>query len=191
MSSPSKRVSPAALQPLMVALTRANQQHKYFNDLLNSLLAMTDTTDPTRLHRADDGTDKEVDVMFKFHRALDSSLSLRNTLDLVIDFVDSVSANRDLSDEWRGFVETRRTAELNGITLEEGLNPGTTRQFTEHSFRDGSIPATGTATTRIFPPVSRFALERGHGETKRRVLDRLDEHFEHFLKPNCNGGDQR
>ena len=55
----------------------------------------------------------------------------------------------------------------------KSLKPEETKAFIDHAFRDGSIPITGTAITRILPPVSRFSADGGHGEKKQRVLARL------------------
>jgi type I restriction enzyme R subunit len=127
-----------------------------------------------------DGDDKEVAVE-KIHRAVDSSLSLRNKKDLIVDFVDRVSASGEIDEEWRAFVEARRVAELDKIIAEEGLKPQETKAFIDYAFRDGRIPTTGTAITRIMPPVSRFSVDGGHGEKKQHVLARLGAFFERFF----------
>lgn len=127
-----------------------------------------------------DGVDKEV-AADKIERAIDSSLTLRNKKDLIMDFVDRVSARGEIDDEWRVYVETRRNDELDGIIAEEGLRPVETRAFVEQAFRDGHLSAAGTAVTRILPPVSRFSAAGGHGEKKERVLARLQEFFGRFL----------
>lgn len=127
-----------------------------------------------------DGDDKEI-AAEKLQRAIDSSLTLRNKKDLIMDFVDRVSARGDIDDEWRVYVETRKTAELDQIIAEEGLTPDETKAFVEHAFRDGRISAAGTAVTRIMPPSSRFSAGGGHGEKKQRVLARLQEFVGRFL----------
>ncbi|MDR2260530.1 MAG: hypothetical protein LBE06_06260 [Azoarcus sp.] len=43
------------------------------------------------------------------------------------------------------------------MIADENLNPGETRTFVENAFRDGAIPTTDAAITKILPPVSRFA----------------------------------
>jgi type I restriction enzyme R subunit len=128
-----------------------------------------------------DGSDKEVEAVRKIERAVDSSLTLRNKKDLIMDFVDRVSASGELDEEWRAFVAARRTIELDLIIREEGLKPEETKAFVEHAFRDGAIPVTGTAVTRILAPLSRFSADGGHGEKKQRVLGRLGEFFERFF----------
>ena len=127
-----------------------------------------------------DGRDKEI-AAEKIQRAVDSSLTLRNKKDLIMDFVDRVSANGQIDEEWRAYVEDRKGAELGAIIAEEGLRPDETRTFMDTAFRDGRFSVAGTAVTRLMPAASRFSAEGGHGEKKQRVLARLQEFFARFL----------
>ena len=127
------------------------------------------------------GTDKELDAVTDIHRAVDSSPTLRNKHDLVVNFVDSVSASGDIDEEWRAYVDAKRTSELDGIISDEHLRPEETKQFIRRAFRDGAIPVSGTAITTILPPTSRFSATGGHGDKKRRVLARLGEFFDRFF----------
>ena len=139
------------------------------------------------------GSDKELEAVSTIERAVDSSLTLRNKKDLVMAFVDGVSASGDIDEEWQAFVNAQRTAELDELIAEEGLKPTETKTFVEQAFRDGAIPATGTAITRILPPASRFSPDGSHGEKKQRVLTRLGEFFERFfgLSRAGEGGSDR
>ena len=79
------------------------------------------------------------------------------------------------------FIDVRRAEELERIIVEEGLKPDETRAFVDTAFRDGAIRSTGTAITRVLPPVSRFSSDGEHGERKQRVLARLGAYFERFF----------
>jgi len=60
-------------------------------------------------------------------------------------------------------------------------------QFIQNAFRDGAIPTTGSAITRIMPPVSRFSAAGEHAAKKQAVLDKLSVFFDRFyelLPPN-------
>jgi type I restriction enzyme R subunit len=48
-------------------------------------------------------------------------------------------------------------------------------------FRDGAIPTTGTAITKILPAVSRFSKNNDHSIKKQTVLDKLSAFLERFL----------
>jgi type I restriction enzyme R subunit len=133
------------------------------------------------------GVDKEVEAVSNIQRAVDSSLTLRNKKDLIMDFVDRVSATGEIDEEWQAFVDAKRSAELDAIINDEGLKPEATKAFIEHAFRDGAIPVTGTAVTKILPPVSRFSRDGSHGEKKQQVLNRLKAFFERFFGISAGG----
>ena len=65
--------------------------------------------------------------------------------------------------------------------------PTETRAFVETAFRDGAIQTTGTAITKVLPPVSRFVADGGHGQMKQRVLAKLGEFFERFFGLSSGG----
>ena len=126
-----------------------------------------------------DGEDKELRA--EITRAIDSSPSLRNKRDLIEDFVDRVSAKGNVEDEWQRYIAERREAELVQIIEDESLRSEETRKFVDASFREGALRTTGTAITKVLPPVSRFSAQGGHGEKKQRVLAKLGMFFERFF----------
>ena len=126
-----------------------------------------------------DGDDKEIRAQIS--RAVDSSPSLRSKRDLVESFVDSVSVEGTVDEQWQAFVAAKREAELEAIIVGQKLKPEQTRAYVEAAFRDGQLRTTGTEITRILPPVSRFNREAGHGDLKRRVVEALSAFFERFF----------
>jgi type I restriction enzyme R subunit len=125
-----------------------------------------------------DGDNKE--VLVEIRRAIDSSPGLRNKKDLIEAFVQRLSANAAVDEQWRAFIDARRAAELDALIVEEGLRADETRAFVDRAFRDGAVQQSGTAITTILPPVSRFGSDGSHGEKKRRVLSKLVAYFERF-----------
>jgi type I restriction enzyme R subunit len=134
------------------------------------------------------GDGEDVEIRANISRAIDSSPSLRNKKDLIEDFVESVSATGEIDDEWQAYVAARREAELNEIIEAENLRPKETRAFIDTAFRDGAIQTTGTAITKVLPPVSRFSASGGHGEMKQRVLTKLSAFFGRFFGLGATGG---
>ncbi len=126
------------------------------------------------------GTDVETALM-NIQRAIDSSITLRNKRDLILAFVDSVNVSADTGEDWQRFVEKRKAEELDELIASEGLKPDEARAFVANAFRDGAIPTTGTAVTRILPPVSRFAAGNSHALRKQTVLDKLAAYFDRFF----------
>ena len=96
-------------------------------------------------------------------------------------FVDSLFAKADVNSAWAEFIAGKRAEELDRIITEEGLEPAATRTFIEAAFRDGSVQQTGTAVTKILPPVSRFGQDGGHAAKKGTVLAKLTDFFDRFF----------
>ncbi|MCB1274319.1 MAG: type I restriction endonuclease subunit R, partial [Leucobacter sp.] len=126
-----------------------------------------------------DGQDKELRAGIT--RAIDSSPSLRNKKDLIESFVDSVSVTGEIEAEWRAYVAARREKELTEIISTENLRPEETERFMDAAFRDGQLRTTGTAITKVLPPLSRFAKDVNHAEKKQRVIRLLGDFFERFF----------
>jgi type I restriction enzyme R subunit len=126
-----------------------------------------------------DGDDREIRAQIT--RAVDASPTLRNKKDLIEDFVDSVSVDGQVDQQWRAFIAAKREAELEAIIAQEDLRPEQARAFVEGAFRDGQLRTGGTAITKVLPPVSRFSATGGHGPKKQRVIQKLTAFFDRFL----------
>jgi type I restriction enzyme R subunit len=127
------------------------------------------------------GTGKDKEIRAAIERAVNSSPSLRNKKDLIKQFVDSISPKAKVDVEWQAFVARKKAEELDRIIADEDLNADETRAFVDNAFRDGAISATGTAVTKILPPVSRFSKNNNHSAKKRAVLDKLAAFFERYF----------
>jgi type I restriction enzyme R subunit len=125
--------------------------------------------------------DKEIEARRDITSAVDSSPSLRNKGDLIADFIATLSVDGDVRQQWRDFLNERREAELTQIIAEEGLVDAQARKFMDGAFRDGAIPTTGVAITRILPPTSKFSPDSAHATKKRTVLDRLQAFFDRYF----------
>jgi type I restriction enzyme R subunit len=125
------------------------------------------------------GEDKELRAAID--RAVDSSPSLRNKKDLIEQFVDSLTVDATVDEEWQAFVVAKRAHDLDQIIAEEDLDADETRAFVDNAFRDGAIPTAGTAITRVVRPVSRFSASNDHATKKRIALDKLGVFFERYF----------
>lgn len=131
------------------------------------------------LKKKGSGDDKEIRATIE--RAINSSLSLRNKKDLIIQFVESVNTKSKVDAQWQSFMAAKKTEELERIITEENLNAEAARDFIDNAFRDGGIPTNGTAITKILPPVSRFSQNNGHAVKKQLVLGKLAVFFERYF----------
>jgi type I restriction enzyme R subunit len=121
-------------------------------------------------------------IVADIDRAIASSLQLRDKKDLIDEFVDSLTPDSDVQDDWRRFVEERRDQELDQIIEEQRLKPEETREFVERAFEDGRVETDGTAIREIMRPVSRFGRKKGesYGQKKQTLIERLTAFFERF-----------
>jgi replicative DNA helicase len=82
--------------------------------------------------------------------------------------------------DWREFIRKRRESELDALIAAEALKADEARSFVADAFRDGAVPTTGTAVTKILPPASRFSKKNNHADKKQRVLGKLVDFFERY-----------
>ncbi|RTL43632.1 MAG: type I restriction endonuclease subunit R [Candidatus Melainabacteria bacterium] len=127
------------------------------------------------------GTGEDKEILATIERAISSSPSLRNKKDLIEEFVDSLTTAAKVDADWLTFIKVKKAEELDCIIIDESLNAEETRSFVENAFRDGAIPTSGTAITKIMPPVSRFSKDSGHSTKKQTVLDKLSRFFERYF----------
>ena len=92
--------------------------------------------------------------------------------------MDQFTPGGDVTDEWQEYVREQRKEQLDTIIREERLKPEATYSFINQSFRDGSVQEGGTGIARILPPMSIF--DKGRGDKKRKVLERLKAFFDRF-----------
>ena len=70
--------------------------------------------------------------------------------------------------------------ELGRIITEEGLDTNETYKFINNAFRDGFVQITGTAITKVLPPVSRFNPSGERTKKREAVLEKLIAFFNKF-----------
>ena len=80
-----------------------------------------------------------------------------------------------------------RAAELDEIIDEEGLKPDETGRSSSTAFRDGAIQTTGTAITRVLPPVSRVLGRRWPRREEAASARTLGVFFERFFGLGTSG----
>lgn len=123
--------------------------------------------------------DKEIAVSIS--KAIDSSVELRNKKDLIEQFIASLTPDTDVDDDWRKYVEEKKVEELNRIIAEENLNKTETETFVKNAFRDGYVPETGTAITKLLPPLNPFAPDNQYATKKQSVIEKLKSFLDRFL----------
>ena len=122
--------------------------------------------------------DKEIIVSIR--KAIDSSVDLRNKKELIERFIEFLTPESDVDEDWLAYVEEQRRAELDRIIADENLNHDEAYKFMDNAFRDGFVQTTGTAITKVLPPVSRFTPTGDRTKKREAVIERLTAFFNRF-----------
>jgi len=129
---------------------------------------------------------KNREILVDINKAIDSSIELRNKKDLINQFITSLDIHSVVDDDWQKFVNKKKIEELEKIIDNEGLDHDATYAFVKNAFRDGSVATTGTAITKVLPPVSRFSPTGERSKKRESVLTKLTNFFERFF--DISGG---
>lgn len=126
------------------------------------------------------------EILLDINKAIDSSVELRNKKDLINQFITSLDVHSVVDEDWQKFVNEKKIEELEEIITTENLDRDATYHFIKSSFRDGRVPAAGTAISKVLPPVSRFSPTGDRTKKRESVLDKLTSFFEKFF--DISGG---
>ncbi|MCD8563421.1 MAG: type I restriction endonuclease subunit R [Candidatus Pacebacteria bacterium] len=126
------------------------------------------------------------ELLVDINKAIDSSVELRNKKDLINQFITSLDVHSIVDEDWQKFVEEKKVQELEQIIETENLDPEATYKFIQNAFRDGNVPTTGTAISKVLPPVSRFSPTGERSQKRESVLNKLTKFFERFF--DISGG---
>jgi len=129
---------------------------------------------------------KNREILIDINKAIDSSIELRNKKDLINQFISSLDVHSVVDDDWKDFVEQKKIDELEHIIINENLDREATYDFVKNSFRDGNVATTGTAITKVLPPVSRFSPTGERSKKRESVINKLTNFFERFF--DISGG---
>ncbi|MBT6773821.1 type I restriction endonuclease subunit R, partial [Candidatus Woesearchaeota archaeon] len=135
----------------------------------------------TLIKKFHESNTKDKELLMDINKAIDSSLELRNKKDLIDQFIDSLDMQSVVDDDWQNFVEKKKIEELEKIISEENLNSEKTYTFIKNAFRDGSIPTTGTAITKVLPPGSRFSKTGERTKKRENILEKFTRFFDRFF----------
>jgi type I restriction enzyme R subunit len=126
------------------------------------------------------GNQKDKEIIVTIRKAVDSSVELRNKKDLIEQFIASLNPSTEVDKDWHSFIEGKKLEELNRIIEDENLNKDETYKYIANAFRDGYVQETGTAITKVLPPVSRFSKTGERTKKRESVLERLIAFFNRF-----------
>ena len=129
---------------------------------------------------------KNREVLIDINKAIDSSVELRNKKDLINQFITSLDIHSVVDEDWQKFMNEKKIEELDQIIKAENLDHDATYNFVKNAFRDGAVATSGTAITKVLPPVSRFSHGGERSKKRESVLNKLTNFFERFF--DISGG---
>lgn len=129
---------------------------------------------------------KNRELLLDINKAIDSSVELRNKKELINQFITSLDVHSVVDDDWQKFVDKKKVEELEQIIASENLDHDAAYTFIRNAFRDGNVTTSGTAITKVLPPVSRFSQTGERTQKRDSVLSKLTNFFERFF--DISGG---
>lgn len=134
----------------------------------------------TLIKKYHEGHLKDKEIVISISKAIDSSVELRNKKELIEQFIDSLTPSTNVDDDWHSFVDAKKVEELDQIINDENLDKEETYKFITNAFRDGYVQSTGTALSKVLPPVSRFTPTGDRTKKRESVLEKLSSFFNKF-----------
>ena len=124
---------------------------------------------------------KNRELLTDINKAIDSSVELRNKKELIKQFIATLDVKSVVDEDWQEFVERQKIDELQRIIESEQLDRKATYAFIQNAFSNGNVATTGTAISKVLPPVSRFSPGGERSKKRETVLDKLTRFFERFF----------
>ena len=122
----------------------------------------------------------DAELVVKIKKSIAATPDLRDKEDLIMHFVQNISAGSDINDEWSMYVHQKLGKELQELIATENLKPEQTLEFLQQSFRDGEIRESGTGIAGILPPMPLFGAGGSREAKKKAVTKKLKALFKRF-----------
>ncbi|WP_086233639.1 type I restriction endonuclease subunit R [Campylobacter devanensis] len=123
---------------------------------------------------------KDQEIRSSIDKAIRASMSLRSKKDLIDGFINKINADTDVMTDWAKFVKEQKESDLKDLIKEENLKESETRNFIDHSFRDGQVKTIGTDIEKILPPMGRFN-GGNRNERKQAIIEKLLKFFDKYF----------
>ena len=128
---------------------------------------------------------KDKEIIVKIQKSIDATIELRSKKDLIMKFIETLTLNSNVDNDWLNFIKEKRIEELNTIIEEENLNKEETYKFMNNSFYNGYIQEFGTEISKILPPISMFSPSKERTTKRLAVIEKLKFFFDKY-KDICN-----
>lgn len=127
------------------------------------------------------GHQDNAELMVKISKAIDSSPDLRDKKELIEQFIESLTPDSEVNDEWQDYVNNCKRKEFEIIVKEEHLKAGEAKEFIKTSFKRGYVAEGGLELNGIMPPINPFDPNANREGKLHQVLERLKGFFNKFF----------
>lgn len=124
---------------------------------------------------------KDKTVVLDIDKSIDSSMELRSKKELIKSFINQMSVDCKVDEDWRKFVEKKKSSDLGRIIDEEMLVSVETNRLMDNAFEKGYLRLSGAEVDKIIPPMSRFSKRDNRHEKKEVVTEKLSKFFEQYF----------
>ena len=124
----------------------------------------------------------DAEIRIKITKAMDSSPDLRDKKELIDKFIDGLTQNSSVDEDWKNFVNEEKRKEFESIIKDEKLKEDKAKDFIEMAFNRGYIPEGGLELNGIMPPINPFDKNANREGKLQKVLDRLKSFFSKFFE---------
>lgn len=123
---------------------------------------------------------KDKEIIVKIQKSIDATIELRSKKDLIMKFIETLTPNSNVDNDWLNFIKEKRIEELNTIIEEENLNKEETYKFMNNSFYNGYVQEFGTEISKILPPISMFSPSKERTTKRLAVVEKLKAFFDKY-----------
>ena len=124
---------------------------------------------------------QDEEIKLRITKAIDASPDLRDKKDLIMRFVDSLTPDSEVYDDWLKYVNDKKREEYDSIIDEEHLKRDAAIPFIERAFLRGYVPEGGMELASIMPPMNPFNPQANRAGVMTRVLERIKAFFQKFF----------
>lgn len=125
---------------------------------------------------------EDTEIRIKILRAIDSSPDLRDKKELIESFIDSLTPNSHVYEDWRDYINEQKRNEYSAIISEEHLKPKQATEFIKMAFERGYVPEGGLELSDIMPPINPFDPSADREGKIKHVLERLKAFFAKYYE---------
>lgn len=125
---------------------------------------------------------KDSEIRVKIDKAIDSSPDMRDKKELIDKFINSLTPNSKVDEEWQNYVNTCKRTEFNEIENEYHLKKEKADDFIAMAFERGYVPECGLELNNMMPPINPFDPDADRDGKVRQVVARLKTFFNKYFE---------